>query len=171
MATFKQDPDEWQRLDWQLLQNSAVTLYFSGAILEADTSWFLGQGYRVLSVEAEAYGSPASLLRALGDVLAFPEYYGQNLNAFNDCLSDVDIPLEGGVLLVLHDFHAFAQHSRPIAQAILDILAENSRRFLMTGQRFLVLVHSTDPRITFEPVGATPVMWNPQEWLDSKRGL
>jgi hypothetical protein len=32
-------------------------------------------------------------------------------------------------------------------------------------------VHSGDPRLTFEPVGATAVMWNGAEWLDARRGL
>ena len=31
MAPFKDDPEEWQPLDWRLLQNSAVTLYRSFA--------------------------------------------------------------------------------------------------------------------------------------------
>jgi hypothetical protein len=32
-------------------------------------------------------------------------------------------------------------------------------------------VQSDDPRIRFERVGAMPVTWNPQEWLDADRGV
>ncbi len=171
MASFTEDPAEWQRLDWQLLQNSAVTMYFHVPILEADAAWFVAHDYRVLSLRVDAYQSQYALLENLGKLLAFPEYYGRNLAAFNDCLSDIEIPHIGGLVLVFYQFDAFTRIDPSFAQAVLDICADNSRLFLLTGRRFLVLVQSDDPRISFKPVGGTAVMWNPQEWLNSKRGL
>jgi RNAse (barnase) inhibitor barstar len=171
MATFTSDPAEWQRLDWQLLQNSPVALYFSNAILADDVSWFHQYGYRVLSIQVADFVSRDALLVALGELFAFPHYFGRSLDAFNDCLSDVEVPTDGGLVLVLHDFNLYAKSSPDVAHAILDIVADNSRRFLLTGRRFVTLVHSSDPAINFEPIGATPVLWNPKEWLNSKRGL
>ena len=52
---------------------------------------------------------------------------------------------------------------------MLDSIAGQARRAVLTGHRMLCLVHSGDPKITFEPVGAMPVMWNPAEWLDARR--
>jgi hypothetical protein len=171
MATFKQDPTEWARLDWRLLQNSPVTLYFNSSILRNDISWFRAEGYRVLSLRSDEHASPEALLVALGEVLRFREFFGRSLDAFNDSLGDIEVPDVGGLLLVMENFGSFAAVFRRQAQAILDICADQSRRFLMTGRRFLVLVQSRDPSIIFEPVGASPVMWNPQEWLNSNRGL
>ncbi|HET9211013.1 MAG TPA: barstar family protein [Thermoanaerobaculia bacterium] len=170
MAPFKEDPEEWQRIDWQLLQNSPITLYFRRAVLDEHAAWFADHGYRVLSLEAGRYGSPEKLLVALGRLFQFPEYYGRNLAAFQDCLSDVEVP-ETGLVLVMHGFDEVARKNGPFAQAVLDVCADISRRFLLTGQRFLVLIQSDDPRLTFEPVGRTTVLWNPQEWLSSSRGL
>jgi RNAse (barnase) inhibitor barstar len=171
MATFKQDPSEWERLDWQLLQISPVTLYFQQQVLESDVFWFATEGYRVRSLKAGAYSSPEALLVALADLLSFPDYFGRNLDAFNDCLRDVEVPELGGLLLVLEGFGMFANFFRYESQAILDICASQSRCFLLTGRRFLVLVQADDPDISFEPVGATPVTWNPREWLNAKRGI
>lgn len=171
MASFKQDPEEWQRLDWRLLQNSAITLYFSSAVLEADIAWLSAHDYRVLSLQAGEHRSSEEMLVGLGKLLAFPEYYGRNLSEFNDCLSDVDIPDVGGLALVFYQFDTFAGSHRSVAQGVLDICADNTLRFLLTGRRFIVLVQTDDPRIAFEPVGASAVTWNPQEWQNSKRGL
>jgi RNAse (barnase) inhibitor barstar len=171
MASFNRDPEEWQRLDWQLLQSSAITLYFKSAVLDADAAWFSAHDYRVVSLRAGEQRGPEDMLAELGRVFEFPDYYGQNLNAFNDCLSDVDVPDVGGLALVIYNFDAFARSNRSFAQRVLDICAHNSRRFLLTGRRFVVLVQTDDPRIAFEPVGASAVTWNPSEWLDSKRGL
>jgi len=171
MASFTQDPDEWQRLDWQLLQNSAIALYFQNALLEEDVAWLATHDYRVLALRAGACHTPQDLLVELGKLLEFPDYYGRNLNAFNDCLSDVEVPQTGGLALVLHQFDSFVRLEPSFAQAVLDICANNFRRFLLTGRRFVVLVQTDAPRITFEPVGASAVTWNRREWLDSKRGL
>jgi len=171
MAAFTEDPREWQRLDWQLLHNSPITLYFDPSILDGDVAWFTEQGYRVRSFRVTDHGSSEDVLLALGQLLGFPAHQGRNLDAFDDCLSDVEVPRAGGLLLILRDFDSFAAAAPTVAQALLDVCADNSRRFLLTGKRFLVLVHSADPRIVFEPVGASPVMWNPKEWLNSNRGL
>jgi hypothetical protein len=171
MATFKNEPAEWERLDWRLLQNSPVTLYFKREILETDTSWFRANGYRVLVFRAAEHSSPEALLTALGELLSFPDYFGRNLDAFNDCLGDAEVPDVGGLLLVLDEYGGFAASFRPEAQALLDICAHQSRRFLLNGRRFLVLVQSDDPTLAFDPVGASPVMWNPREWLNASRGL
>ncbi len=171
MVAFKNDPTDWERLDWRLLHNSPVTLYFKREALDADLSWFRTDGYRILSVRAAGRPSPEALLVTLGEALSFPAYFGRNLDAFNDCLGDVEVPEVGGLLLVLDDFAPYAASFRREAQVVLDICADHSRRFLMTGRRFLVLVQSDDPTLEFTPVGATPVLWNPREWLNTSRGL
>lgn len=171
MAGFKDDDSEWQGLDWRLLQNSAIALYFKSTVLQADVTWFAAHGYRVLAPDVGGVESSTALLVELGELLSSPDCYGKNLDAFNDCLGDVEVPEDGGLVLVLQAFDSFAAAFRSDAQSILDTCAVQSRRFLMTGRRFLVLVQSGDPRISFDPVGACPVMWNPQEWLNSHRGL
>jgi hypothetical protein len=36
MATFQNNPYEWQRLDWSILQNGWTSLYWKNEILEKD---------------------------------------------------------------------------------------------------------------------------------------
>ncbi|WSE02425.1 hypothetical protein OG574_02955 [Streptomyces sp. NBC_01445] len=52
---------------------------------------------------------------------------------------------------------------------MLDILADRARSAALFGHRIMCLVHSNDPDISFEPVGAMPVQWNDAERLDSSR--
>lgn len=60
---------------------------------------------------------------------------------------------------------------RRTAQILLDIFAYQARCAILIGNRIIYLVQSNDPQLSFEPVGAMPVMWNDAEWLNSKRGL
>lgn len=169
MATFPDDPEEWQRLDWQLLRNSPIAPYHSPSILEQDIAWLRSHAYRIDDTALGAAMTEAAFHTLIACELDFPEYYGRDLDALNDCLSDLDISMDGGRALVLRSFDAFSRQHAALAHGLLDILATNARRFLLTGRRLLVLAQSADPEITFDAVGATPVVWNPREWLDTSR--
>lgn len=74
-------------------------------------------------------------------------------------------------MIVLRAFDAFTGMDRRTAQVMLDIFADQARCAILVGHRIICLVQSNDPGLTFEPVGAMPVMWNDAEWLDTNRGL
>jgi hypothetical protein len=107
--------------------------------------------------------------------LDFPDYYGQNLDAFNDCMRDVVdqrygwLPDAAGLVLVFMGYDGFATRRPGPAHAVLDIMAVRSRSALLVGRRLLTLVQTDDPKLRFEPVGALPVAWNDAEWLDADR--
>lgn len=171
MPSFSRDGSDFQRVDWMLLQNGPVSLYFRHDALDSDVAWLRDQGYRVEELDCRAWADERAMHQAFAAQLAFPDYYGMNLDALSDCISDVEVPVDCGLVLVLDRFDSFASHHRKVAQTVLDILADNARRFLLFGRRLLVLVQSDDPRISFSPVGATAVSWNPKEWLDEDRGV
>ncbi|MGW3542640.1 barstar family protein [Nocardia niigatensis] len=101
----------------------------------------------------------------------------RNLNAFNDCMHDVldreyGFPAEAtGLVMVLTQFDEFAREFPDTAHALLDIFAAQSRSAMLAGEQLIALVQSNDPRFALPPVGATPVIWNDAEWLNSHRGL
>jgi hypothetical protein len=82
-----------------------------------------------------------------------PGYYGRNLDALNDCLSDIGIPEEGGRVLVFNRYDSFAANNPHVAWSVLDLMEINSRRLLLFGRRLIILVPSEDPGISFDSVG------------------
>lgn len=78
-----------QRLDWQLLQNSHVHRYRDGHALEATCAGLTELGYLVHRLDAQGWADAAALRTALATTLNFPSYYGRNLDALGDVLSDV----------------------------------------------------------------------------------
>ena len=169
MTSFRGDGQDLQRVDYALLQNGAVTLYWRLAYLEEDITWLTAHGYNVHRFNAASWGSEADMHSDLARDLAFPDYYGRNLDALNDSLSDLDLSAEGGMAIVLVRFDSFAQRYHDVAQKVLDIAEHVSRRYLLRGRRFLMLVQSDDPRIEFEPLGAVATNWNHREWLNTSR--
>lgn len=173
MAFFKRKekaPTEVQRLDWKLLERGAVALYHKSNVLSGDLAWFRQQHYTIHELNAATWTTPTDFHTDAQRVLGFPAHYTKNLASWIDCLAEMPVPDESGTLLVFRRYDAFARSQSQLAQTILDSIETTSRRFLLTGRRLIALVQSDDPRIRFERVGAMPVTWNPQEWLDADRG-
>ncbi len=171
MAVFRDDPEEWQRLDLGLLKNGPVHLYYRPSILDEDVGWLRGRGYVVDDFDCSAWTSLGVMHEDLARRLEFPDYYGRNLNAFNDCLSDLPVPEEGGRVFVFRRYDAFAANLEKVAWDVLDIVAGMSWLHLLFGRRLFALVQSDDPRIEFPPFGCQTAGWNGREWLNRSRGL
>lgn len=171
MAPFRNDPQEWQRLDWNIFQNGPVALYYEHEVLERDLAWLRDHEYTIDEFKCDDWVSQEAFHDSVAKTLRFPDYYGHNFNALRDCLSDVQVPASGGVCFAFWRYDVFADAEPEAAQLFLDVLADSSRGALLTGGRLLALVQSNNPRHSFQPVGSCPVGWNPSEWLDSKRGL
>lgn len=169
MGTFR--GEDYQRLDWALLQNGAVTLYYRIELLDDDIDWLVRHGYRVHQFDCSDWRGEDAFHDAVSSALGFPDYYGRNVAALNDCLSDLDIPEETGCALVFRRFDKFAAIDPDFAQWVLEVIQQNSRRLSLWGKRLLALLQSDDPRLAFRPVGACDVTWNRREWLNKNRGL
>lgn len=81
MAIFRNEPEEFLRLDWVLLQNGAVTLYFRPHVLAVDVDWLKDHGYRVDTFDCSLWIDQSKMHTALAAQLEFPNYYGRNLDA------------------------------------------------------------------------------------------
>ncbi|MDX3326930.1 MULTISPECIES: barstar family protein [Streptomyces] len=156
--------------------NTFVTLFWRKRLLTQAVARLEERGFRVIRLEAGQWNTERDMHRAVAIALDFPDYYGHNLDALNDCLGDVacyggydDAPEGAGLVLVFTDYDRFATSCPRAAQVVLDIVADQARQAAVLRRRLICLVQSNDPQIRFEPVGAMPVMWNSDEWLDSNR--
>ena len=171
------DEEPSSRLDYQLALNSFVTMFWSPAVLNDAASWLSGHGYDIRTGDASDWFSEREMHRALAALLGFPSYYGHNLDALNDCLSDVAAGDYAGsrdskgLALVLWNYDRFTAAAPQVAFALLDVFARQARNAAIGGRVMLCLIQSNDPRLSISPVGATPVVWNAAEWANSRRGV
>ncbi|MFS0700775.1 barstar family protein [Cellulomonas sp. 179-A 4D5 NHS] len=175
MPAFEPDDELGGDVAFRLLANTSVTVFWRRQVLDATVGRLVERGYQVTAMDASTWSTDDDLHREIARALSFPDHYGSTLDALNDCLRDVVAheygwsPGSTGLVLVLTGYDGFAAACPRSAQVVLDIVARASRTAALFGRRLLCLVQSDDPRIRFEAVGATPVMWNDAEWLDSRR--
>ncbi|MFD4539888.1 barstar family protein [Streptomyces bauhiniae] len=160
----------------EYMVNTFVTLFWRKRLLVQATERLEERGFRVIRLGAGRWNTERDVHRAMATALDFPDYYGHNLDALNDCLGDVacyggydDAPEGAGLALVFSDYDRFAATCPRAAQVVLDIVAGRARQAAVLRRRLICLVQSNDPQIRFEPVGAMPVLWNNDEALDSRR--
>lgn len=171
MAVFRDDSDDYQQLDFALMQNGATTLYYRTEILAKDVKWLIAHNYQVDNFDCAGWQNEEDMYSSFAETLEFPDYFGRNLAALNDCLSDLNISEEGGRVLVFHRYDIFTARISEVAWNILDIIEIRSRLYLLFGQRLLSLVQSDDAQIKFNSLGAQHANWNQREWLNVNRGL
>ena len=171
MAPFTHDESGWSRLDYTLMRDGGVVLYHSDSVLDEDVAWLRSERYVIHEFHGRRWRGEGDFHADVAKTLEFPAYYGRNLDAFNDCMGDVEVPVEGGMAILIRNVDAVDIRAGQFLPVILDILAGTTRTNLLFGRRLLTLLQSRNPAIEFPAVGAVPVMWNPREWLDSKRGL
>jgi RNAse (barnase) inhibitor barstar len=120
MASFEQRPEEWNRLDYRLLRDHPVTLYHKQAVLDDDLLWLEGHGYKSYRFDAATWATLEAFHEEVSKTLRFPDYYGRNLDALSDCLSDLEIPDLGGTVLVFRGFDKFAHRFPERAWHVCD---------------------------------------------------
>ncbi len=100
-------PDE-NSLDYQVLRDGSVSLYRNTVYLEEDLQWLRQNRYSIHRVDCTTWRSEAALHESLKDALMFPAYYGKNRNALWDSMSELDVPEDGGVAIVLSSYDVYA---------------------------------------------------------------
>ncbi|MEY9964949.1 hypothetical protein ABIA33_002991 [Streptacidiphilus sp. MAP12-16] len=161
---------------YRLAADTFVTLFWRQHLLEETLDRLRSHHYAVVVLDASQWTTEEDFHQDISATLDFPSYYGRNLDALNDCLRDVVAGDYGtpegaaGIVLAFTHYDQFTRACPSAAQIVLDIIAIRARSAAIHARRVLCLVHSNDPHITFEPVGATAVMWNQAEWLNSRRG-
>ena len=171
------DPDGDLGLDYRLMQNGFVTLFWDPAVLRRATDWLAGHGYQVVALDGTAWATRRELCLAIGRALDFPgDFRGNSLDAFQDWLRSVacgefGLDLDAaGLVLVLEHYHHIAGLDPFGAHAVLDCFANAARLGALFGHRVLCLVQTDDPLLSFPTVGATAVGWNPAEASFQARG-
>lgn len=94
-------------------------------------------GFKVFEADADHCTDERSLLVALGDALPFPDYYGANWAAFDDCIGDLLREGAGPTALIVSgvdallgaDMHAFVRSVHLLSDVVTDVERANSDDF------------------------------------------
>jgi barstar (barnase inhibitor) len=177
MSFFSNTAKDWERLDWQILRDGGIQLYWRREYLVEETRWLAEHDYDLYEFACETWLSPDAMFSDFGRVLRLPDWWGRNLDSLDECIADLPLSGSRGAAMILANFDTYAagsgsalMHSdRTEAEVILDIIARASRFHLLNGNRLIALVQTNDPKLRVGTVGGMIPIWNRREWLEANR--
>lgn len=161
------------RADWPLLQNGPINLFWRKSIFEATILDLEALNYRILRIR---FSGLDQFYRDVSDALNWTEQFGYdrwngNLNALNDGFRDEPFQSANDSAFCVEDFHLLVKKDRQTAEALLDILADQSRSYLLFGKRLIGLFQTDDNEFSTDALGGSAASWNRAEWFNKDRGL
>ncbi len=162
--------DERLQHSFQLFFNSDVVLFYKREYIEKSIIELSKESFRIYHLECLNWKSKSDFHTEVAKKLGFPEYYGRNLDAFNDCISDL-YPSEFNTAIVFWNFQVLSKMDKEFSKSILDIIQRQSRYAKKNGNQLSALIQTNNPIEIIQNIGAIDAEWNSEEWLNSSRGL
>lgn len=78
-----------------------------------------------ITIDCRGFVPRSDLHRAFADALAFPDHYGNNLDALHDCLTHISEPTRIRLLYWAAAEESLGSYARSAKGAILDAVVQN----------------------------------------------
>ncbi|MGE5339046.1 MAG: barstar family protein [Gemmatimonadota bacterium] len=95
--------------------------------------WAGEAGQRFVHVDLSACDDRKAVLREIGRALDFPDWYGANLDALYDCLTDLAEPGAPGLVVVLDQLPRTARFDKDERTRLIDVFRDALEPFSEAG--------------------------------------
>lgn len=160
--------DEDENKDWLTIRNGPIVKYFSQEVLGNDVKKLEKIGYQIIEISTMSW-TKENAHKKIQEGFDFPDYYGENINAFKDCLDDKFNKKHKGLVVVFKHFDSFYKQSKDFSEAILDVIANVAWTWLLAEQKLILFVHSDNSNLVIDKVGGFKPDWNGEEWFNDDR--
>jgi RNAse (barnase) inhibitor barstar len=114
------------------LEGDISTKKLEETIKQGGLAFFLLDGTKIHNKE--------QFLKEAAERLQFPDYFGANWDAFEDCLTDMSWHEADGYVILYDNFEAFAEHSPDQFHTALEIFKQSTEFWRDRKKALLVLV-------------------------------
>ena len=98
-------------------------------------------GLVVVRIDLALLSSKTGLLGRAARALRFPEWFGKNWDALNDCLTDLSWLDGKGWVIIFENTKAFAERKPQLFENAVEVFQAASDYWRRTGKPFWVLFH------------------------------
>jgi RNAse (barnase) inhibitor barstar len=101
--------------------------------------------YGFWAIDCSGIATKAGLLRSIAETLAFPDWFGENWDALEDCLTDLSWHDAGGYVIVLENCGPLSRTDPEAFETALEIFDSAAEYWYDEDVPFWVFVSGADP--------------------------
>ncbi|WP_394775306.1 barstar family protein [Flavobacterium sp.] len=155
MIKFKNEPVTWGRLDYEIISRGFLKPYSDDEALKEDTYWLKSEDYKVIEFNCLDLSDKEIMHNTLHAQFDFPNYYGHNWDALQECLNEIEIT-DNGLVVV---FNSLDKINNKIAYNLIDIFVSSAQRHRIFSEILLILIKVENRNFTLNPFGASNFFW------------
>ncbi len=121
----------------------AVYRLMSRAAVETVAERVEANGWRCFALNGDTINNKNSFLAACASALHFPDYFGRNWDAFEECLNDLSWVTAKGYVVLYDNAENFARNAPEEWDVAFDILGDAVGNWQKNGIPFVVLMRKT----------------------------
>ncbi len=121
----------------------AVYRLMSRAAVETVAERVEANGWRCFALNGDTINNKSSFLAACASALHFPDYFGRNWDAFEECLNDLSWVTAKGYVVLYDNAENFARNAPEEWDVAFDILGDAVGNWQKNGTPFVVLMRKT----------------------------
>ncbi len=140
-----------------MMSNNAFNFSGENAVLFANhersltiVDTFVSKGHLIFSLDGGEIASKAELLRNLAWVMKFPDYFGNNWDALEECLCDLDWLPAKGYVIRFANADKFIKLFPSDFRALIEIVESVSNYWSSHKVDFVMIVETNNSAIAFD---------------------
>jgi hypothetical protein len=110
-------------------------------------------GFDVVTISLSGVADKNGLLERFAVALAFPDWFGGNWDALEDCLGDLSWREDRGRLLLIEGFESLASSSRDDFHILLGLLGDVAQHWSGLGRAFFAVFVDPHRRLELQTWG------------------
>lgn len=105
----------------------------------------VAHGMMPFLIDGTTVDSKEQFLKVVAEALSFPDYFGMNWDAFEDCLTDMSAHEDAGGYLIVYDgIQTFAEEDAENFDTALEILKDSATFWTDQGKRMIVVLRGLE---------------------------
>ena len=153
---FKNEPETWARLDYEIMMRGFLKPYGDYSKLKNDIEWFTAQNFKIIEFDCTEWTSFDRIHFELSSKIDYINGTGYAWGCLDESLDELEIK-ENGLVVLFDNFDFISYKMREI---LIDCFVKSARRHVLFNEKLIILIKvDRNRKFELKPFGATNFCW------------
>ena len=153
---------------FELVRDGCINLFYKTEVYLNTIEKLKNESIDIYVFDAIDWNKEENFYSSFSKGMNFPDYFGNNLDAINDCLGDL---INKNIAICISNYENFMIKCQKQANILPKIILTNCWEAILQENVMLMLIQTNNGSISFNDIKEFPPKWNQKEWLNKNHGL